>query len=315
MKSRRRHRGVALITAMLITAIVASLATGLSADNALDVRRTTMLLFHDQSVQVALGAESWMRNILRDDAIDSPTDHLGELWASELPGLPVDNGSVQGAVTGSVQDLQGRFNVNNLIDANGEVDEVYFEQFKRLLMALELDQRFAGLTVDWLDADQNASFPDGAEDPIYTGMSPPYRTYNRPLSNVSELAALEGMTQGAFLHLQPHITALPARTAINVNTATGPVLRSLGQGEFGLDEATVENLLEMRESGGFPDFKQVFDPLIDRRLENAISETSSFFELKAIVQIDTVRLTYFSLIARVPQGGPVTVLARSQGTL
>ena len=83
-----RTRGVALITAMLITALTGSLAAGLSWDNALDVRRTMVLLFHEQGMQVALGAESWIRNILRDDGIDSQTDHLGELWASDLPGLP-----------------------------------------------------------------------------------------------------------------------------------------------------------------------------------------------------------------------------------
>ena len=115
MKAVTRVRGVALLTAMLITALTGSLAAGLAWDNALDVRRTTVLLFHEQGMQVALGAESWIRNILRDDGIDSQTDHLGELWASELPGLPVDNGSVQGAVTGNIVDLQGRFKVNNLI--------------------------------------------------------------------------------------------------------------------------------------------------------------------------------------------------------
>ena len=62
-----------------------------------------VLLFHEQGTQVAMGAESWIRNILRDDGIDTQTDHLGELWASELPGLPVDNNSVQGAVAGKIE--------------------------------------------------------------------------------------------------------------------------------------------------------------------------------------------------------------------
>ena len=227
MKLPARSRGVALITALLITAITASLASGLAWNNALDVRRTMVLLFHEQGMQVALGAESWIRNILRDDAIDSQTDHLGELWASELPGLPVDNDSVQGAVTGNIEDLQGRFNVNNLIAQNGEVDEDVLEQFRRLLRALDLDSRLAGVAADWIDADQNASFPDGAEDPIYTGLTPPYRTYNRLLSNVTELAALEGMDKASFDILLPHITALPGRTQINVNTATAALLQSL----------------------------------------------------------------------------------------
>ena len=314
MKLPARSRGVALITALLITAITASLASGLAWNNALDVRRTMVLLFHEQGMQVALGAESWIRNILRDDAIDSQTDHLGELWASELPGLPVDNDSVQGAVTGNIEDLQGRFNVNNLIAQKGEVDEDVLEQFRRLLRALDLDSRLAGVAADWIDADQNASFPDGAEDPIYTGLTPPYRTYNRLLSNVTELAALEGMDKASFDILLPHITALPGRTQINVNTATAAVLQSLDEN---MDAATVADLLLQREEAGFSDFMQTFTTLFEAGspMVQQITDTSSYFQLKAVVQIDTVRVTYFSVLLRAPNGGPVTTILRSLGTI
>ena len=83
----RRDRGVALITAMLISAIATMVATNLAWDNALDVRRTLVNLGRDQAVQVALGAESWVISILRQDGGDSATDHLGEIWASELLSL------------------------------------------------------------------------------------------------------------------------------------------------------------------------------------------------------------------------------------
>jgi general secretion pathway protein K len=307
-----RSRGVALITALLITAITASLAAGLAWNNALDVRRTMVLLFHEQGAQIALGAETWIRNILRDDAIESQTDHLGELWASELPGLPVDNDSVQGAVKGNIEDLQGRFNVNNLISSNGEIDENVLTQFERLLRALDLNDRFAGLAADWIDADQDANFPNGAEDSIYTGFTPPYRTYNRQLSNVTELAALEGMDKASFDILLPHITALPGRTQINVNTATPAVLQSLGEN---LDVATVTDLMSQREESGFADYAQTFSTLIDAEMIEQITETSSYFQLKAVVQIDTVRVTYYSVLLRAPNGGPVTTILRSLGTI
>lgn len=313
MKAATRVKGVALLTAMLITALTGSLAAGLAWDNALDVRRTTVLLFHEQGQQVALGAESWIRNILRDDGIDSQTDHLGELWASELPGLPVDNGSVQGAVTGNIVDLQGRFNVNNLVDQYGQVDQEILQQFQRLLQILGLDPRFAGLTADWIDLDQNAGFPDGAEDSIYTGLIPPYRTFNRHIVNVSELAALEGMDKASFDLLLPHITALPDRTQINVNTATAAVLRSL---DANLDDSTVESLLADREGGGFADYVQTFSTLLTNpAMFDQITDSSSYFQLKAIVQIDTVRVTYYSILLRAPGGGPVTTIVRSLGTI
>lgn len=311
MKARQHKRGVALITAMLITAITGSLAAGLAWNSALDVRRTMVLLFHEQGVQVALGAESWMRNILRDDLADGETDHLGELWASDLPGLPVESDTIQGAVTGKIMDLQGLFNVNNLIDENGEIDETVFAQFQRLLQVLDIDPRFAGLAADWIDTNQEAGFPDGAEDSIYTGFTPPYRTYNRPLSNISELAALDGMDKASYERLLPHVTALPGRTAINVNTATAEVLMSL---DDNLDASAVEGLLSLRENGGFPNIVDTFSVLVTPEVFAWLTESSEFFRLKAVVQIDTVRVTYFSILQRGPNG-TVTTILRSLGTI
>jgi general secretion pathway protein K len=296
---------------MLITALTGTLAAGLIWDSALDVRRTMVLLFHEQGVQIALGAESWIRNILREDGIGDSIDHLDELWASDLPGLPVESDTVQGAVTGAVEDLHGRFNVNNLIGTDGKVDPDIQRQFERLLLALDLDPKFAGLTVDWIDADDTAGIPDGAEDPIYTGLTPPYRTYNRALNNVSELASLEGMDKITLDTLLPHITALPGGTKINVNTATPVVLQSLD-----LDASDVETLISDREGGGFADFAKTFQALnLSKEMLDQITVTSQFFQLKAVVQIDTVRITYFSIMKREPDGGPVTTIVRSLGTL
>ena len=311
MSALQHTRGVALITAMLITALTASLAAGLAWNSALDVRRTMVLLFHEQGIQVALGAESWMRNILRDDLAESQTDHLGELWASDLPGLPIESDTVQGAVAGKIEDLQGRFNVNNLIDQNGEIDQAVFDQFQRLLRVLELDSRIAGITADWIDANQDAGFPDGAEDAIYTGFTPPYRTYNQPLTNVSELAALEGMDKASYDRLRPHVTALPGRTSINVNTATAEVLRSL---DDSLDEAAVERLMSLREEGGIQNIADTFSTLVSPEMFSLLTESSGFFRLKAVVQIDTVRVTYFSILQRSPNG-TVTTILRSLGTI
>jgi len=307
MSKRPRNRGIALITAMLITALATMVAANLAWDNALDVRRTMVLLNRDQAIQVALGAESWIISILHQDLEDSQTDHLAEIWATELPGLPIEGGEVFGAV----QDLQGRFNVNNLIDQNGEVDEESLEQFRRLLLAIGLDQRFAGLAADWLDTDIDASFPDGAEDSIYTGMIPPYRTANQTLSSVSELAALEGMDKLTFNALEPHITALPGRTNINVNTATGAVLQSLDEN---MTIADVENLIAEREAGGFTDVANSFSSLVTPDVINKLDESTQYFQLKVVVRIDTVRITLVSLLQRGPRGD-VTPILRSLGTI
>jgi general secretion pathway protein K len=306
MRRIRQDRGVALITAMLITALATLVAANLAWDNALDVRRTMVLLNNDQAIQVALGAESWVVGILQQDLQDSETDHLGEIWAMELPGFPIEGGDL----TGTILDLQGRFNVNNLIDENGEVEGESLERFKRLLNALEIDPRFAGIAADWIDSDLDASFPDGAEDSIYTGIQPPYRSANQSLTSVSELAALEGMDRQTFNVLRPHITALPGRTNVNVNTASAVVLQSLDEG---MSAADVEGLLTERESAGFADIQTAFSSLVTPDVLNTLEETTNYFQLKVVVRIDTVRVTLYSLLQRGPQGS-VTPILRSFGT-
>lgn len=303
----RRQRGVALITAMLITALVGSVALGLAWDNALDVRRTMVLLNRDQAVHVAMGAESWVQQILLQDLVDTETDHLGEIWATELPGLPIDGGEVFGAI----EDLQGRFNINNLVGADGEVDPLALEQFRRLLATLGLDPAIAGIAADWLDPDQDTSFPDGGEDILYSTRIPPYRTADRIVADASELAAIEGVDQSVFEILEPHVTALPPGTAINVNTATPAVLQSLSES---LSPGDVERLLAEREEAGFADVTGTFQSLVEPEVLNQLSESSEYFQLKVSVRIDTVRVSFSSTLQRGANGAVVPIL-RSFGSL
>jgi general secretion pathway protein K len=306
----KQQRGVALITAILIMALITTLTFSLEWDNSLDLRRTYVSMYREEAIQAAIGAESWVLGILRQDLEDSETDHFGEIWASDIPPLPLEGDDIRGEVFGKIEDLQGRFNINNLIDRDGNVDESSLEQFKRLLFSLGIDVRFAGIAADWLDVDTEAGFPDGAEDSIYTGIVPPYRTANQILSSTSELAALEGMDKATMDLLLPHISALPGRTAINVNTATGPVLQSLDEN---ITTADVERLLAERQEVGFADVTNTFSSLVTPDLLNQLEDTSDFFQLKVIVRVDTVRITYYSLLERGPRGD-VTPILRSIGT-
>src|SRR4029077_12156653 len=118
-------------------------------------------------------------DILRQDMVDSPqSDNLGEIWATELPPLPVDGGTIQGRL----EDLQGRFNLNNLINDRGLPDPVALKQFERLLSLLEIDATLAGGVLDWLDPDTDVRFPNGGEDTTYAAADPPYRAANTEIT-------------------------------------------------------------------------------------------------------------------------------------
>jgi hypothetical protein len=83
-----------------------------------------------------------------------------------------------------------------------------------------------------------------------------------------------------------------------------------------LDATQIEDLLSQREEGGFDDYVQTFSTLVTNPAIFAqLTESSSFFQLKAVVQIGTVRVTYYSVLSRSPNGGPVTTILRSLGTI
>ncbi len=219
-----RQRGVALITAIVLVAIATVLAVHIGTRAALDLRRTAGLMALDQGWHVALGAEAWAAEVLRDDLEDSgttPTDHLGEAWAQPLPPLPVDGGEVRGAL----EDMQGRFNINNLVTSDRQVNETAVAQFERLLLLVGAQTRWARIMVDWIDDGTVPEIPEGAEDGTYLSQNPPYRTANVVVSTTTEMMALPGMTREEFERIRPYVAALPVGTTINLCTAKAPGAR------------------------------------------------------------------------------------------
>ncbi|MGD8696201.1 MAG: type II secretion system minor pseudopilin GspK [Gammaproteobacteria bacterium] len=300
-----RQRGVALITAMLIVALATMLTGAAVRDFHLDQRRTEAVLYSDLGTGFALGAEAWAGRILIEDAEDNTVDHPGEVWATNLPPLPIDGGTVDGALI----DLQGRFNLNNLVDAGGNSDPVAVEQMERLLAALELERRWAGLIADWIDADISPNFPDGAEDSTYLGQVPPYRPPNTLITSTSELMALPEMDLDTYRTLAPHVTALPAGTAINVNTATVPVLMSLSDDLTASDAAQIQ---EDRPEDGYETVAELQN-VLPADISAPLTVGSRYFRLAVRVNIGSTELTMYSLLER-EGSGAVRTLLRSFGT-
>ena len=305
-----RQRGVALVTAIVLVAIATVIAVHLGTRASLDLRRTAGLAALDQGWHVALGAEAWAAEVLRDDREDSDTDNLAESWAQPLPALPVDGGEVRGAL----EDMQGRFNLNNLVAAEGTVNESAVARFERLLVRVDADPRWARIMADWIDTDTVPGFPEGAEDGAYLSQSPPYRAANGVVTTVTEMMALPGMTLEEFQRIRPYVAALPLGTTVNICTAKAPLLAALVDG--GTDFGDAEALAANRRDGCFPtraDLQATLDPAVYQALLPTISETSNWFRAVTAVRIGTSELTLYSLIERNSSGGSRTVL-RSTGT-
>jgi general secretion pathway protein K len=296
--SPHRQRGIAAITAILVVTLATMLAVDLLWELNLDVRQTQNLLVRDQAMQIALGAEFWVGEILKDDREQSDTvDHLGEDWARDIPPLPVEGGTVDGAL----EDMQGRFNLNNLVDRNGRRVDQQFELFVRLLEVLDLSPDIADAVADWLDADQLPDGIGGAEDDIYTLRDPPYRTANYFFQTAQELLAVDGIDADTFEILEPHITALPASadvTRINVNTASRVVLQAL---DPSITPADTEQWVADRLATPYEnldDFWSVTTPEVRQNLQNNLDVGTIFFQLKVIASLGTTQLSMYSLLER-----------------
>lgn len=296
-----RQRGVALITAVLVVAIVAVIATSMMSRQNFDTRRTTNIIHRDQAIAYALGAEHWAGIELSKDAKKNNYDHLKENWAYELPPLPIDGGYI----IGKLQDLQGRFNLNSVLDP------LQAERFIRLCQAINVETDFIPALQDWIDRDTEVR-DNGAEDETYTLMDPPYRTANRFLTDTSELLLVKGVSVQDYNILMFYISALPGNSDINVNTASLQVLQSLTH-DVTLPDA--ERIIGLRTLKPYQDIDSFVEDKVfagKEISENRLTVASQYFLLTADVMLGDVPLTLQSLLRR-QAGGKISVIQRRFG--
>jgi general secretion pathway protein K len=318
---RRHARGVALIIALVVVALATVLATRIGAQSALDQRRGATMLAQQQAFEVAMGAEDWAMEVLLESHQRSPqVDSPEQPWATPLPPIPIDGGTV----TGQLEDLQGRFNLNSLLKPDGGGKNLAaFAQFQRLLVRLELEPKWASLLLDWIDADHIADGVDGAEDGFYTGLTPPYRTADRPITSTSELLSLPGFGAQRYARLAPYVSALPASAVLNICTASGIVLDSLAPGMSAFSQDP-KQLATNRAKGCFPaksDLQALLQQLytgpdgtaLMTETLKLVDSKTGWFRATTVVSIGTTQLTLYSLLERNP-GGYTRVVQRTLGT-
>jgi general secretion pathway protein K len=334
---RPRQSGIALITAILVVALASIAAAAMLTSANIAIHRTGNLQDTEKAWWYADGVESWVKTILERDANDNKTDSFKDAWAQPVDYLPIDEGHVRG----SVEDLQGRFNLNNF-----GADKVHFQNytllFERLFQNIpgvdpSLAKPLADAIRDWIDADSEPTGFDGAEDPEYLTFIPPYRTPNRPMESVSEVLAVKGMTKELYYALThcaagkagpvSCITALPVSTqgfsstpvsslgftTINVNTAPEPLLRALSK----QPPSSLVAFLATRNTKPFDSANGPFQPApvgfltaADGITADMIDVKSNYFLLHSETFIGSSRVALYSFYYR-PASGSAIVLGRS----
>lgn len=292
---------MAIILAMLILALATIAASGFLFRASLEWRKFENAASLGQARWVLRAAEKWAGAVLRDDARQSSVDHRGELWARELP--PVDSEGY--ALSGRVEDLDGRFNINNLVK-DGLVDAAQLAIFRRLLHALELPEALSEDVADWLDRDDQVHGGAAPEAAYYLALVPPTMPANRPLRIPDELIRVRGVDRGVLERLRPYVTVLPERTGINVNTAPAEVLSALVDG---LSPEQAYTLAARRDRTYFRDLAD-FEQALPAGLRSAAGmarTTSRYFLVVARATHDRVNIGSRALLRRDAEAEPTLI--------
>ena len=133
-QARPTQRGAALLNAMMIVTLVATLAAAMIWQQWRSVQVEAAERARAQAQWILLGAVDWARLILREDARagsrGDPVDHLGEPWALPLAEaklstfLAADKQNTEDApdafLSGQITDAQSRYNLRNLIEPSAD---------------------------------------------------------------------------------------------------------------------------------------------------------------------------------------------------
>jgi general secretion pathway protein K len=307
------QRGAALLAAMLTVALVATFAAGALWQQWKSIEVEGAERQRTQARWLLTGALDWARVILREDArsgdANTPTDHLAEPWAvplqearmsSFLAALPDGTGSTvddeklgqQVLLSGAVNDVQGRLNVTNLLQGE-QLDAKTALAFERLFDALSLPpEQLRLLTQGLLTAQRQ------------TGSSPlmPQR--------VGQLSWL-GLSPQTLHTLNPHITLLPNRTPVNLNTASMQVLYASVPG---LSLSDAQRLVQQRERQHWTSV-DAFQKALGRTvsLHDTHSVNTRYFEVLGRLRMPQTTLQERSLVQR--EGQDLKVIWRESGSL
>lgn len=306
--SHHRQRGIAVITALLLTTLAITLVASLFWQQQVQVRAIENQQLQLQKQWILRGALDWASLILREDAKHSSADHLDEPWAVPLADTRLDqyveNGSaddtISGAIlSGCISDAQARYNLNNLY-ANGAIDPAEVAVFARLLDNVKMNAALAQATAEVLAAAQHPGEVGTEMKPQVAAVNNDGQPGPQPmnLTQLEDLLAVPGFSQEMLDKLKNFVIFLPRATPVNVNTAPAEVLAARFEA-LSLDEATA--LVAMRKTASFRDLADFTHRLPDKSFAASVNQASvetHYFLVDGKVRMNRAALDMQALIER-----------------
>ena len=285
--------GSALLAALMTVALVAVLASQAFWQEWRSIELETADRSRLQAAWLLSGTHDWARARLRDDAQRSAAvDHASDAWAQPVVRMPLANflgGSVAAKegdasfVSQQISDAQGKMNVLNMLEGDA-FSAQWLQAFDKLFEVLKLPpEQLVTLSSNLRQASARSQAGAGSAALAGAVLLPQQST---------QLVWL-GLAPATLAALQAHVTLLPSRTPVNLNSASVEVLQSLLPS---FKRADAERVVALRQS---KPLQAVSDAGIsDLQSEGQYSVTSRFFELHTEISLGPVRVAENALLQR-----------------
>ncbi|AVX89014.1 type II secretion system minor pseudopilin GspK [Pseudomonas sp. VE 196-7] len=314
MNSQSNQQGMAIISALLIAAVVAVIAAGMLTRQSVSTRALEADQQRVQGRWVLHGGLEISRQLLWDARQRDPLTRLDQPWAQRL--------NAQG-FEGRLEDEQGKFNLRNLV-ANERVDEAQVQAFQRLCaligISAGLSQRISQRVIGSYPYLLNPQIAENttSKNAFDSGRATSPNASRKPqhpklpmLRSVDDLRSVEGVNEAVIDKLAPYLTVIPATTWLNGNTATAPVLAAYVPG-LSLERA--QALINERDAGRW--FINRGDFVNRLRMPNLeltsvkVGITSDWFRLRGEARRDQRRVSLDALLHRSEDRLPQVIWSR-----
>lgn len=307
-----RERGAAVISALIIVAIVAALTTSLFQRQTASTRRVENELARVQARVMLAGGIDWARLVIRDHGKRESTTRGDQIWATPVLDTRIERpGDERVAVfSGRVQDEQGKYNLSNLA-RNGVPQPEQEKVLRRLLNVQQLPDTLAGHIIDIIAAAQPPAL--AADSPSSSNGQPVTAPDARaPLPRgVDEIAAQLGLEPSVRNAMRLTMTVLPVATSVNVNTAPAEVIAALVPG---LSLSQARAMTGERDRGNW--FNNTGD--FANRLTGTgvdapaptVTTASGWFMASGTVVYERARVSMQALVRSAPPAAPDTIWTR-----
>lgn len=321
-----RQRGAALLTAMVIVSLIATLAAAMVWQQWRAVQIEAAERSQNQAQWILHGALDWARLILREDARDNIReghgDHLGEPWAVPLADarlstfLAADRDNSDDApdafLQGRISDAQARYNLANVVQ-RGRIMPTERDTLRRLCETIGQPAQVADRLAEALQLASPPARTDGSAEGGSTGTpadgtatgvqaTPPGQTRaaegHTPLMppDIAQLGWL-GLDARTVAGLRPYVTLLPRPTTLNLNTADKEVIAAVVKGA---DLASAERLVRNRQLKPLKTVDDAREALGNAaELDPArVGVSSTFFEVRGALRTADLVVAQHSLVER-----------------